>query len=293
MKKILILLLSALFFTACQSAQKEQEKCACNNTLKVGSFNVLGNKSIARGKIGSDIVRIYDWDIYGTQEMNPWAMPIYIGKDNIYGIVGRPCAKKEEDPEAWERWGNYIIYKKARFEVLKSGYFWLSETPEKLSKGWDEQQYRICNWAKFHDKLANKDFYFFNLHQGLTPTARQHAAKLIVQKLEEIAGRNSTIIMTGDFNAINKYDSIVTILNSGLVKDSWMSKAPKYGPRGTYIPKNHNQAICNKSAVTGKGKIDYVFASPNVEVKKCVVITTNLDGHFPSDHLPIMAELVY
>ena len=292
MKKFLILLSSVIVLSAC-ATKPTSPTCECAQTLRIGSFNVLGNRSIARGKIGSDIVRIYDWDIYGTQEMNEWAKPVYLAKDNIYGIVGRPCSKKEEDEKAWERWGNYIIYKKARFEVLKSGYFWLSETPDKLSRGWDEKQYRICNWAKFHDKLANKDFYFFNLHQGLTPTARQNSAKLIVKKLEEIAGKNSTIFMTGDFNAINRYDSITTILKSGLVKDAWMSKAPKYGPKGSFIPANHNKATCNKSAITGEGRIDYVFTSPSVSIKKCIVITTNLDGHFPSDHLPVMAEVKY
>src|SRR3546814_14316298 len=57
-----------------------------------------------------------------------------------------------------------IFYKKDRFRLLDHDTFWLSETPEVPSKGWDAALNRICTWGKFRDKESRKEFFYFNLH---------------------------------------------------------------------------------------------------------------------------------
>ncbi len=270
----------------------EKAKCKASS-FRVGSFNILGgsgNKegSRERAEIGAGLVRFHDWDLFGTQEMFDWQKSVYLGKDGVYGVVGRPCCTKEEDPKG-QRWGNYIFYKKDRFDVLDSGYFWLTPTPDKPSKGWTEKQYRICNWGKFRDKITGKELFFFDLHQGLTPDSRLESAKLIVKKIGEIAGKDATVFMTGDFNAVLTEASIKEILASGLVQDSWgKSKTAPYGHKGTFMPANHNRDKCDQSGKSGGKKIDYVFVSPNVSVLKCGVVSDNRDTRYPSDHFPIM-----
>ncbi|MFR6032907.1 MAG: hypothetical protein ACLUKN_06820 [Bacilli bacterium] len=54
------------------------------------------------------------------------------------------------------------------------------------------------------------------------------------------------------------------------------------------MPKFGNKTSCKGEAKT-ENKIDYIFVSPNVSVKKCAVIANNVDGTFASDHLPIIA----
>ena len=196
---------------------------------------------------------------------------------------------REEDPKAWETWGNYIYYKKSRFDVLDSGPFWLSQTPDRASKGWTEKQYRICNWGKFRDKKSRREFFFFTLHQGLTADARLEMAKLVRAKVEAIAGRDAAVIITGDFNATRDEASIAAIENGGLLANSEKrSKTPQSGENGTSVEANWNRALCDSSDPATL-KLDYIFVSKSVEVLSCGVLADNRNGHYPSDHRPIMA----
>ncbi len=265
-----------------------------NETINVGSFNILGIPKDGEGpreraEIGREVVRFHDWDIFGTQEMRDWQKEAYLSDDNIYGTLGRDCCTKKEDPKSWEQWGNYIFYKKDRFSVLDSGYFWLSQTPEKPSRGWNERQYRICNWGKFADKKTGKQFYFFNLHQGLRKEARLESAKLINSKIKSIADENSALFITGDFNATNDQPSIAEIQKNKIVVDSWAkSETSPYGSKGSCMRANLNKPVCDQIGKTNDRRIDYIFVSRNVDVLKCATLTDNREGRYPSDHLPVM-----
>ncbi len=261
---------------------------------RIGSFNILGGDvsqpdNAERASVGKGIVGFYDFDIIGFQEMRKPQAEIYL-KAGEYAISGEMVAPNIEVP-AWMRWGNFIFYKKDKFELLKEGHFWLSPTPENPSKGWDEKQYRICNYVKLRDKSDGSQIYFFNLHQGLTATSRSGSMRVIVEKLREILkGEDASMaFMTGDFNADKSEESIIYLLSSGILRDSWdVSETEPFGSRGTFVPKFLNKPSCKGEAKTGR-KIDYIFVSPNVRVKKCAVISNNVDGTFASDHLPIIA----
>lgn len=115
--------------------------------------------------------------------------------------------------------------------------------------------------------------------------------RVIVDKLREILKSESgaAVFMTGDFNAHKGEESISYLLSADILKDSWdVSKTPPFGSRGTFVPKFGNKTSCKGEAKT-ENKIDYIFVSPNVSVKKCAVIANNVDGTFASDHLPIIA----
>lgn len=266
---------------------------AAAGEYKVGSFNILGGDvsqpdNAERAAVGSALVGFYGFDIIGFQEMRKPQAEIYL-KAGEYAISGEVVAPNIEVP-GWMRWGNFIFYKKEKFELLKEGHFWLSPTPETPSKGWDEKQYRICNYVKLRDKADGSQIYFFNLHQGLTEKSRSGSMRVIVDKLREILKSESgaAVFMTGDFNACKGEESISYLLSAGILKDSWdVSKTPPFGSRGTFVPKFGNKS-CKGEAKT-ENKIDYIFVSPNVRVKKCAVIANNVDGTFASDHLPIIA----
>jgi hypothetical protein len=71
--------------------------------------------------------------------------------------VGRDDGKEKGEFSA-------IFYDTNRLQVLNSGTFWLSETPEKPSKGWDAAYNRVCTYAVFKDKKSQKEFIALNLH---------------------------------------------------------------------------------------------------------------------------------
>lgn len=224
------------------------------------------------------LIRFHEFDIFGTQEglidqvkgiseLNEFA---YYGK-------GRDDGKEGGEHSA-------IFYKKERFKALKSGDFWLSETPDKPGKGWDATCCnRICSWVFFKDQLTGKEFYFFNVHfdhRGVE--ARKQSGKLMVKKIREIAGKN-TVICTGDFNSTPETEQIAemqTLLNDA----HKVTQAPPYGPEGT--------SNGFKFEAPMKKRIDYIFVSNNIDVLKYGVLTDAKDQRYPSDHQPVMIKAV-
>jgi endonuclease/exonuclease/phosphatase family metal-dependent hydrolase len=94
------------------------------------------------------------------------------------------------------------MYRKDKVELLKWGVFWISETPEVMSKGWDTSQRRICTWGEFKDKASGKKLFYFNTHlDHKSEEAAEKSISLIIKKIQEIAGDND-IYLTGDFNLL-------------------------------------------------------------------------------------------
>ena len=172
MKRIITISAIALTALSVQAAQ-----------MLVGSFNLLGTYkqtdefSKERLELAARLVDYHGFDVLGTQETCFWQTEGLL-KSGIYACVG--VNVEGETPTASNHWTNNIFYKKDRLEVLESGSFFLSPTPDKPSRAeeWGEKYLRNCNWAKFKDKLSGKEFYFFNTHFGLTPQARLNSAKL-------------------------------------------------------------------------------------------------------------------
>lgn len=96
-----------------------------------------------------------------------------------------------------------ILYDTNHFELLENGDFWLSETPETASLGWDANNIRICTWAKLKDIAADQILYVFNTHfDHKGKIAQEQSSELIVQKVQEIAASDVPVFITGDFNLL-------------------------------------------------------------------------------------------
>lgn len=184
-----------------------------------------------------------------------------------------------------------IYYRADRFEPLETGNFWLSKTPGVPgSVHWDADQTRIVSWALFRDKANNENFYAFNTHfdhRGVE--ARVNSAKLIVQKIKEIAG-DQPVVLTGDFNTTDDREpySIIT------TTDREESDLVLYD--GFYHSENGHHGPTSTSngfeAIRPDRRIDYIFVNDGFKVKYHGVLADVRDGHFPSDHLPVLAEIV-
>ena len=224
------------------------------------------------------LIQFHGFDIVGTQEgfyhqlqdmarMPGWA---YVG-------VGRDDGENAGEFSA-------IFYNAERFDLLDNGDFWLSETPDRPGLGWDARCCnRICSWAKFREKETKREFFVFNSHfdhQGVV--ARRESAKLKMQKMQEIAG-NAPVIVLSDFNATPGSEPIEII--SRYLSDAFeVTKMPPYGPVGTFNGFRLNHPLQNR--------IDYIFVSDHFSVLKYAALTDFKNGRFPSDHLPVMADLV-
>ncbi len=96
-----------------------------------------------------------------------------------------------------------ILYRKDRFEVVEHGDFWLSETPDTCSRGWDAACHRIVTWGYFREKNTGKHLYCFNTHlDHVGEVARRESVKLITGRLKEIVhDKKAPVFLTGDFNS--------------------------------------------------------------------------------------------
>ena len=95
-------------------------------------------------------IQFYEPDIFGIQEATPNQVidiSNALSQYNHIGI-GREGVGKGESSN--------IYYKKERFSVTNETTFWLSETPNEISKGWDAACNRVCTFALFEDLKSNK-----------------------------------------------------------------------------------------------------------------------------------------
>jgi endonuclease/exonuclease/phosphatase family metal-dependent hydrolase len=273
-----LLALFILFLAGPVAAQK----------IIVGSFNLrydnprdTGNLWVNRAPVVANLIRFHDFDIFGTQEglKNQLddvsnALPQY----TRYG-AGRDDGKEKGEHSA-------VYFKKDRFTLLNKGDFWLSQTPDKPSLGWDATCCnRICSWVYLRDKKSGKRFYFFNAHfdhQGIQ--ARRESSKLVLEKIKQIAG-TAPVIFAGDLNGDQKSEWYLTLANSDLLKDSYKETPHPYA----------NNASFNAfgASVHRKEIIDHIFVTKHFKVNKWGILTDTYHGKFPSDHFPVLARVAF
>lgn len=183
-----------------------------------------------------------------------------------------------------------IFYDTTKLQLLSASMFWLSETTSVAgSKGWDAAITRIVTWAKFKDKRSKKIFFAFNTHfDHMGKIARRESAKLVLQKVKEIAGSTPAVI-TGDFNAEPSDEPIQVIVDKNnplhLTDSKELSQTPHYGPTGTFTgfqTKERNDQ-----------PIDYIFLKGNWKVLTHATISQTWGGRFASDHFSVIAELLF
>jgi len=254
------------------------------------------------------LIRFHDFDIFGIQE----------------GMINQVKDVAELDQYAWygkgrddgESAGEHcaIFYKRERFKLLDSGDFWLSETPDKPTVGWDSRvNKRICSWGRFRDLTTKKEFYFFSVHfDNLGAVARRESAKLMVAKIGEIAA-DMPVILVGDMNSTPDTEQIATL--ETLLRDTYkVSETPPYGPDRTtggfqYNPERErridSRAVAQAQQRAGENsgnalpaaprsrRIDYIFVSNPIRVLNFGVITDFYGKYrFPSDHFPIVSKII-
>ncbi len=260
--------------------------------LRVMSFNIRINVPVdgqnawpLRKEKAASMIRFHRADLVGLQEPLPGQLDdleSLLGGFSWFG-VGREVNGGGEL--------NAILYRKDRLEVMEHRTFWLSDTPSAPgSRGWDAAMPRIVTWGRLRDLRTGVVFHHFNTHfdyRGVV--ARRESARLIVTKIGEIVGGATPVILTGDFNSIAE-DEPHRILTAqpatgpgeALVDAMAISREPHHGPTSSWN---------GFRAITPARRIDFIFVSPQIDVVSHGILSDTFDGRFPSDHLPVLAEV--
>jgi len=278
MKNKLFSLILLLIFGATISAQK----------LRLMTYNVRfdnpndgENAWSNRKEYFVSQLAFYEPDIFGIQEALPNQVvdiATFLPKYNYIGI-GRDGIGKGESSN--------IFFKKDRFEILTENTFWLSETPEVISKGWDGALNRVCTYTLLKDSKTKQKFWVFNTHlDHLGELAKTNSILLILSKIKELNTKNYPFFFMGDFNSEPTEERIINLKKQ--MNDSRdISDERPFGPSGTFNGFKHSEAVTTL--------IDYIFLSKEnpFKVTKYAVLSDSKDLKYPSDHLPVYIELQF
>ena len=266
--------------------------------LTVGSYNIRyknpddsvnGNGWHQRCKHICDQIIWERPDIFGAQEvLHQQLMDMEKGLPTYRWIgVGRDDGKQKGEYAA-------IFYNPERVELLEKGYFWLSETPEKPSIGWDAALNRICSWGRFRDLKTKQEFIFLNLHMDhVGKKARSESAKLVMNRITAMTdGGKKLAVLTGDFNVSQKNELYTLFTSSGVLKDCYTSAEKSFAENGTYNGFDYH--------FWTDDRIDHIFVTPATTVSAYAILTDgywrkDMNGRMSrrnfSDHYPVFARI--
>lgn len=279
---ILTLVQRALF--ACLVLYVHTAAASGSVVLNVGTYNLRFdtpedgiNAWPNRSEAVKALVRYHELDVFGTQE----GLAHQLADLESMGEYARVGVGRDDGKSAGEH--SAIFYRKSRFRPLRKGDFWLSETPDRPSMGWDAKCCnRIASWVELRDVYSGASFFVFSVHfdhEGVI--ARRESAKLLIERIKTIAG-DRPVICVGDFNTTPETEPIVTMRS--LLRDAYeISIAPPYGSVGTFNGFRFGEPVTNR--------IDYIFVSPNIKVLRYAALTDSLDRRYPSDHFPVIARV--
>ncbi len=249
--------------------------------LKIISFNIRccsdpnGYSIAERAPRLYKIVSKYNADLIGFQEYRPsWESYIEKFFSAEYDMFNKYRAKTgdvESSP---------ILWRKDKFDCLKTGYFWLSDTPEEESKGWDEiyDCHRMCVYTVLKEKESGTVFTFMNTHFGFGDSCQINSVKLIEEYSKKISTHPTFIV--GDFNM--KPDSVGYAAMVQRFTD--VNSVTDNDLRGTYHgydPEN----IINEH-------IDYCFIDEKITPIGQKIIDDTVENKFPSDHYGLYIKLL-
>ena len=236
-------------------------------------LNVWNNR---KEFLATQILRA-DPDILGIQESLPNQVEYLSSTLSEFAHVG------EGRDEGGQGESTTIFYRKEQFDLLAYHTFWLSETPDKISTGWDAAIRRICTYAWLFDKKSQRGFLILNTHfDHVGPKARLQSARLILRKMKELNPKVLPVILIGDFNATPESEPIQTF-NTELREARRIAETKLPGPEGSF------NGFGSDTPATQL--IDHVFVSSGTSVQKYSVLQASRESRYPSDHFPVVVEL--
>jgi len=288
-RKNLLILCIAIIYAFSGFAQSQED------TLIFATYNLRirtkADKGVRSWKNRKNqiahLIREHQFDVFVAQEIAnrrqqkdlkkllPEYQNIAYGRNNQKGTKGERLA---------------IFYNKDKFLLQEQGFFFLSETPDKVSKGWDAKYNRICMYAKLSEKDGAKDFYVFNTHfDHIGVLAREGSAKLISAKITELTSDSVQVFLMGDFNSPPSDTLFYTVLSSQFYdcQNAGDNTAEDSLSQGTF-----NDWLGNETYFDEMQRIDYIFVK-NVNVILYKVLHDKfIDEIYPSDHFPVKIKIV-
>ena len=279
---ILLAALAVCFFYWPRSLSSEKyDACARESDelrLRVMSYNIrwsasdFGHKSwFYRSVSVMDRVREASPDIAGFQEVT--ALQYSLLKSRLTGCDSVAQRAKGGNPDYCP-----IFYRTDRFELAASGSFWLSETPDSASRLSGASMNAVCTYAVLIEKATGEQFAVFNTR--LDPESadiRAAQAAILKTRISELGYLSILLCDLGSPETSDAYAALRGMRDAAL-------EAPDTQTSCTY--QNWGESLDTP-------RLDYIFATRGFDCMKYHTVTSlTLTGEYPSDHFPLVAELL-
>ena len=274
MKKTLILVLSGLFFVfnSCSSSSENINIMTYNIRLdtEADGINMWDNRK--EGVLS--LIKEESVDILGIQEGLPSQIEYLSKKLDGYSMIG-------EGRDGGNNGEYSAIYYNNKMNLIETETFWLSETPEIPSIGWDAAINRIATLGIFKIKKSKKELIVYNTHfDHIGKIAREKSVRVILNHIKKNNYENKSLIVMGDLNA-NPSELPIELLSEEL-NDSFKI-LPIESPIGTFSGFDLNSKLLDR--------IDYIYTK-NIKISDYKHLDKKLSsGLWPSDHLPILISM--
>ncbi len=218
-----------------------------------------------------DVVGTQEGLIHQLREMDE-GLPAY----SFFGL-GRDKGDEEGEHTA-------VFYRRDRLELLEEGTFWLSETPEEPTRGWDAALNRVCTYGLFRERSGDRRFYVFNTHfDHVGEIARRESVRLILDRMQALNQGGYPVVLCGDLN-LEPDSGPIRQLSETMDDVHALAGTSSYGPEGTF-----NGFDCTQPTTR---RIDYIFVAPGgFNVRSHAILSEFTGSGFPSDHFPVLARL--
>lgn len=256
-------------------------------SLNVATYNIRFDNPNDEGNLWKDRaphlinqILFHQMDVIGTQE------GLFHQLEEMKAALNYPYVGVGRDHGGEEGEFSAIFYNDKKIILLENDTFWLSDTPDEPSKGWDAALNRVCTWAKFQTEQGD-EFYVFNVHYDhIGQLAREESSKLVLEKISAINTNSVPVIFMGDFNVNEENPAYKQIENHSFFSDSRkISKLPSFGNQGTFNAFDWNNLP--------QDIIDHIFVSSGISVIRHGILTDNYGKKYPSDHFPVLAEIKF
>lgn len=248
------------------------------------------------------LVRFHRPDVVAFQEPLPKQRRDLRERLPAYEFVGRGRGADGEGE------GCPIGVRSERWRVVDDGTFWLSETPDEPSTGWDATHPRIATWARVRATDGDAAFLAVDTHfDHVSATARRESARLLRERLPRIASGGADesddaapVVLVGDFNCTPGSEPHRILVGEGSTPDGERepdrSRTERLSLRDAAaaadLRHGPETSLTDFARLIDGRRIDHALVSPEVSVEAFATLTDRDDrGRYPSDHLPILARL--
>lgn len=278
--RLSVFLLSSAMFCICAQGRDARKR----TELKLMSYNIRF--------ITPDDQGVYSWDqrkeaniamfndikpdVVGLQEpmngINEYLLENLPGYDHY-------LVYRDGQPDKHGR-SQMILWKKDAYDLLDKGMYYLSDTPDSISKSWDANHVRYTLYVKLRDRRTGEEFWYFDTHlDHRGPLAKQNGVKLNVEMMKKIAGENAVVFISGDMNIQRRK-------SNGWYLDpyyEWMSSAVETALQSCDRPTFNGFGYEGKNP----GWLDHIFYRNARAVNFDVIDSEEYGVRYISDHYPI------